>query len=222
MRTIRALTTALALTAVLPGIGAAQQARPFKNAWFWGVKGGGLTYSAPQPKGGTGFAPAVGLDWLITRSQGGLYASFSESFLTETAYVDTLDAADVTAPHAVNLKNLRRVELAAMAFPSISQLWHPYAGVGLVINQIGTASNSETGLSQNQQAILDRTITDARTAMSPLIIVGTQYRLPWFSAFAQATFSPAQKNFFLYNGGSANFGYEAGIRYNIGSSIAKE
>lgn len=220
MRTIRALTTALALTAVLPGIGAAQAARPFKDSWFWGIKTGGLTYSAP--KGGSGFAPVVGADWLITRSQGGLYVSFSQAFLTQTAYVDTLDAADASAPHAVSLKSLRRLELGAMAFPQISTIWHPYAGIGLVINQIGGATASGAGLSQNESAILDQTITDARTAMSPLLIAGTQYRLPWFSAFAQATFSPTQKNFFLYNGSAANFGYELGIRYNIGSSIAKE
>lgn len=220
MRTIRALTTALALTAVLPGIGAAQAGRPFKDSWFWGIKTGGLSYSAP--KGGSSFAPMVGADWLITRSQGGLYVSFSQSFLNQSSFVDTLDAADASAPHAVSLKGLRRLELGAMAFPQISTIWHPYAGIGLVINQIGTASASNAGLSQNEAAILDQTITDARTAMSPLLIAGTQYRLPWFSAFAQATFSPTQRNFFLYNGSAANFGYEVGIRYNIGSSIAKE
>lgn len=222
MRTIRALTTALALTAVLPGIGAAQAARPFKNSWFWGIKGGGLTYSVPMPKGGTGFAPAVGLDWLITRSQGGLYVSFTQSFFNQYTTIDQLDAADSTAPHNVSLKDLRRVELGAMAFPQISTTWHPYAGIGLVINQIGTATASGAGLSDNQRAVLDQTITDARTAMSPLVIVGTQYRLPWFSLFGQATFSPTQKNFFLYNGSSASFGYEFGLRYNIGSSIAKD
>lgn len=222
MRTIRALTTALALTAVLPGIGAAQAGRPFKDSWFWGIKGGGLTYSAPAPKSGSSFAPVVGADWLITRSQGGLYVSFSQAFLTQSSQVDTLDAADASAPHNVSLKGLRRVELAAMAFPQISTIWHPYGGIGLVINQIGTASASYSGLSQNEAAILDRTITDARTALSPLLIAGTQYRLPWFSAFAQATFSPTQKNFFLYNGSAANFGYEFGIRYNIGSSISQE
>ena len=221
MRTIRALTTALALTAVLPGIGAAQAGRPFKDSWFWGIKAGGLTYSAPA-KSGSSFAPIVGADWLITRSQGGLYVSFSQAFLTQTSYVDTLDAADATAPHAVSLKGLRRLELGAMAFPQISTIWHPYAGIGLVINQIGTASASGAGLSQNEAAILDQTITDSRTAMSPLLIAGTQYRLKWFSAFGQATFSPSQKNFFLYNGGAANLGYEFGIRYNIGSSIATE
>ncbi len=222
MRTIRALTTALALTAVLPGIAAAQAGRPFKDSWFWGIKAGGLSYSVPAPKSGSGFAPIVGADWLITRSQGGLYVSFSQAFLNQTAFVDTLDAADATAPHSVALKSLRRLELGAMAFPQISTIWHPYAGIGLVINQIGTAQAVINGLSQNEAAVLDQTITDARTAMSPLLIAGTQYRLPWFSAFAQATFSPSQRNFFLYNGSAANFGYEVGIRYNIGSSIAKE
>jgi len=39
------------------------------------------------------------------------------------------------------------------------------------------------------------------------------------SVFLQGTATPTQKNFLLYNGRSVNFSYEAGLRYNVGSSI---
>lgn len=220
MRTIRALTTALALVAVLPGIGAAQTGRPFKDSWFWGVKGGGVTYASPA--GGTGTAPAVGADWLITRTNGGLYVAFSQSFLTERAFIDTLDANDVSAPHQVDLKDLRRVEIAAMAFPQLSARWHPYAGLGVAISQIGTATANSSGLDANERDILASTVTNFRTGVSPLVMLGTQYRLPMVSVFGQVSFAPTGKNFFLYNGNGAQLGYEFGVRYNIGSSIAPD
>ena len=43
-----------------------------------------------------------------------------------------------------------------------------------------------------------------------------------FSVFFQGTASPAQKNMFLYNGKAFHLTVEAGLRYNIGSSISKE
>ena len=41
MRTIRALMAATAVV-VLPSIASAQQGRGFQDAWFWGLKVGGL------------------------------------------------------------------------------------------------------------------------------------------------------------------------------------
>ena len=40
MRLNRSLTTGLALSALLPVAGQAQQGRLFDNSWFWGVGGG--------------------------------------------------------------------------------------------------------------------------------------------------------------------------------------
>ena len=43
MRTIRALTIAAAVVAAVPTISVAQNGRQFNDAWFWGIKAGGLT-----------------------------------------------------------------------------------------------------------------------------------------------------------------------------------
>jgi hypothetical protein len=217
MRTIRALATAAALAALVPGLLAAQGGRSFKDAWFWGVKAGGFNYA--KASGADALAPVAGLDWLITRSRGGLYVSYSQAFFTDTRKVITgIDASD-TIPHTVNLQNLRRLELAAMAFPGSSVRWHPYVGIGFVLNQVATATPGGNYATSNQLLATQQFITSARTGFSPLVVYGTQYRLPLASLFVQGTFSPTQKNSLLYNSKAFNFAYELGLRYNVGTSI---
>ena len=46
MRLLRVLTAAIGLAALLPTLSAAPGGKQFKDAWFWGVKGGGLLYSS--------------------------------------------------------------------------------------------------------------------------------------------------------------------------------
>src|SRR5690242_4237867 len=79
MRTIRALVAAAAVVVALPSIAAAQHGRQFKDAWFWGIKGGGLTFADSGAAYKT--APYAGIEWLITRTRGGLYISAGEAFL---------------------------------------------------------------------------------------------------------------------------------------------
>ena len=56
MRLLRVLALATGFAALLSQSSAAQDARQFKDEWFWGIKGGGLLYSSASTKG-TG-APA--------------------------------------------------------------------------------------------------------------------------------------------------------------------
>ena len=65
MRLLRVLTAAIGLAALLPKPSAAQGGRQFKDAWFWGVKGGGVLYSSASTE--NSLAPLVGAEWLITR-----------------------------------------------------------------------------------------------------------------------------------------------------------
>lgn len=217
MRSIRALTTALAFAALLPSIGVAQDGREFKDAWYWGVKTGGYMYS--RYAGSATAAPVAGIDWLITRNRGGLYVSYSQAFFNDTARVLTnVDAVD-TIPHTVSFKNLRRLEMAAMAFPGSSVRWHPYAGLGFVLNQLATAAPVGSYATAAYYQATQQFVANARTAFSPLLLAGTQYDLRPVSVFAQATMSPTQHNFLLYNGKTVNLSYEFGLRYNVGTSI---
>lgn len=217
MRTVRALWTALAVVMLLPGVGAAQSGKPFKDAWFWGIKGGGLVYGDMAANGTSKYtqAPSVGADWMITRTHGALYASFSQAFFTTTQMVAT--SAGDTVGQPVTLKDMRRFDIAAVGFPGDNSRIRPYAGLGVSLKQIADAEPQQ--VPNDYEASVIQTY---RTGFSPLVMIGTQFRLSAISAFVQATASPAQKNMFLYNSKSFHLGYEIGIRYNAGTSIERE
>jgi hypothetical protein len=219
MRLLRVLTAAIGLAALLPRPSAAQEGRQFKDAWFWGIKGGGMLYSSASTE--NSFAPSVGAEWLITRSRAGLYVSFDQTFLSTNGQFFDRDS-DSTFYRNVALKNLRRFGMAAMVFPLQTAKYHPYFGIGLTLNQIGSASFTGSFASPARYQIALDSVQSKKTSFSPTLIGGLQVRMPGFSVFGQAVASPAQQNFFLYNqngGAAVNIGLEGGIRYNFGSSI---
>lgn len=218
MRMIRPLAIAIAVVVTLPAVSSAQQDRQFKNAWFWGVKGGGFTLA----DSGQAYkqAPIAGVDWLITRSRGGLYISAGQSFFNQ----QTFTLRDPSAPadsglRVVDLKNMRKVDFAVMGFPGEHLRFHPYFGAGFTLSQIAAAAARGPFANVDQFNSADAIVQNERVGFSPLFIAGGQYRLRRFSIFGQASASPTQKNFLLYNGKPVNFTYEVGLRYNVGSSI---
>jgi hypothetical protein len=219
MRLLRVFTAAIGLAALLPRPSAAQAGRQFKDAWFWGVKGGGMLYSSASTENSA--APLVGAEWLITRTRGGLYVSFDQAFLTTTgSFLDR--EPDSTFQRNVALKNLRRFSIAAMVFPMQSPRIHPYAGFGMTLNQIGSATAQGAFLNSGRYAIALDSVQSKKTSFSPMLVGGMQMRMLPFSVFGQVVASPAQQSFFLYNangGSSFNVSFEGGVRYNVGGSI---
>jgi hypothetical protein len=221
MRTIRALTVAAAVVAALPTIAQAQHGRGFKDAWFWGLKGGGYTLADSGQKYIQ--APTVGVEWLITRTHGGLYISGAQTFFSQHSFTLRDPAAPVDSGlRPITLKNMRRLDVALMGFPGDHIRFHPYVGAGFSLMQIASASPDGDFSNEDQFNYANAVIQDQRVAFAPFFVGGGQYRFRRFSVFGQLTAAPAQKNFIAYNGKSFNFGYEAGIRYNIGSSISKQ
>ena len=219
MRLLRVLTAAIGLAALLPSVSAAQGGRQFKDAWFWGVKGGGVLYSSASTS--NSLAPLVGAEWLITRTRGGLYVSYDQAFLTTTGSFLDRDP-DSTFQRNVALKNLRRLSIAAMVFPMQTPRYHPYAGFGMVLNQIGSAAAQGSFLNSGRYAIALDSVQSKKTSFTPMLVGGLQVRMMPFSVFGQAVASPAQQGFFLYNangGQSFNLALAGGIRSNFGSSI---
>ena len=222
MRLLRVLAAATAFAALLSQPLAAQDGRQFKDAWFWGIKGGGLLFTTPYSD--NKLAPYVGADWLITRSRGGLFVSFDQAFLTDAGIFVDRDANNAQFNHRVFLNNLRRLSMAATVFPLQSPTLHPYLGIGFMFNQLASAELEGGPTSTSRYAAAVDSVQTKRSVFSPLAIAGVQMRLPRFSVFAQGQASPMQNNFFLSdpNGGRAfNLSIEAGIRYNVGSSIDK-
>lgn len=219
MRSIRALMAAAAVV-VLPTIASAQQARGFQDAWFWGLKAGGL---ALADSGQTYVqAPSVGVDWLITRTHGGLYVSGSQTFFSQ----HTLIARDPVSPdsgfRSVSLKNLRRVDLALVGFPGQSLRFHPYVGFGLTLNAIADADPEGPFSNTDQITFAEEVIQEHKVAFTPLLMGGAQWRLRYASVFGQFMLNPMHQDFLLYNGKSWNIGYEFGLRYNIGNAIDRD
>jgi hypothetical protein len=220
---------ATSFAALLAQPSAAQDGRPFRDAWFWGVRGGVLNYSSDAdpalgPYDGTdnAGAPMVGIDWMITRTRGGLYIGVDQAFFSSAAfYRRPVVAGD---PWAV-LKNQRRISLAGMLYPMQSPEIHPYVGLGLTLNQVGDAYLSNNiAIPALQQAAKD-SIQSKKVTIAPMVIAGVQKRLPAFSVFAQGTATWLQNGYLLKNPAPKHFlqfSLEAGLRYNVGSSIDRE
>jgi hypothetical protein len=220
MRMIRALTAAAAVVAALPSIGAAQQGRLFKDAWFWGIKTGGFTLA--DSGGKYVQAPVIGLEWLITRTHGGLYISGSQTFFSQHTFTLRDPASVDSGFRAISLKNLRRLDVAMMGFPGEHLRFHPYVGAGFTLGQVAAIEAEAPFSNEDQFLFAQSVIADQKVGISPLFIGGGQYRMRRFSVFGQVTLSPAQRNFILYNGRPWNVGYEVGMRYNVGSSISRD
>jgi hypothetical protein len=219
MRAIRVLAVA-ALVALDVSAATAQATRNFKDSWFWGFKGGALSYqvqSDPQA-----ISPLAGLDWLITRTNGGLYVSFDHSFFKrDSVFVnDSLSPLD-TVPRTIILSGLRRFTIAGMLFPMQSYRMHPYIGFGATLSHIAKATPIGAYRNGTQRALVEATVQQFRSTAAPVVIVGTQLRLLKFSAFGQLSASPTSNRFFLWTGSGWRTTAEGGIRINAGTSIDK-
>jgi hypothetical protein len=223
MRHIRVLATAAVLAAVISQPSAAQSGRQFKDAWFWGAKGGVTVYSSAVGTDNAG-APSFGADWLITRTRGGLYVSFDEAILTTDSYFTSPGASGFSDPR-VRLVNQHRLLMSAMVFPMQSSEFHPYFGVGAGVHRIGNPTFQTSFASAAQFNLAADSIQARKVAIAPILIAGLQARLPRFSVFGQTVISFLPRNYLLLNEGPKRglkqFSLEGGIRYNVGSSIDK-
>jgi hypothetical protein len=209
MRTVRWLATAFAFAALTPAVASAQEGRLFKDAWFWGAKAGVMSFS-------NGFdrsqAPMIGVEWMITRTKGGLYIAGEQFFFDEsTALVD-----DGGNGFTVNMKNMKRVTAAAVVFPVSYGTLRPYAGLGLAVNFISRASVMEPFQDQTQQDAIWDQIDEGRDQATFLLLAGVQAQYRRFSIFGQASMQPRSSGFLL--GEKAAYLLEGGIRLNLGSS----
>jgi hypothetical protein len=219
MRTIRGLAIALAALVVLPQVGSAQLGRRFENAWFWGAKAGTLIYSTVAETNQA--AMVFGGEWVITRRRGGLYVSVDHAIMTEQVQYLNLDMLPDTSIADMELKDIRRYNMAALIFPDLGRWIRPYVGLGASLTQVARATNRATYASQDEELSTENLISDYKATLSPLSIVGVQLRLPLASVFAQGTAMATPQRFFLRGGNTFTYSLEAGVRYNIGSSIER-
>ena len=217
MRCFGRLTGGLALVSLLPAAAAAQDERPFTNAWFWGVKGGAMTVKTPLE---SEIAPTAGVEFLVTRTRAGLLLSFDQGYFSDlrTAVPD----AELTGgARGVSLKNFRRGGFTLVAFPEAA--WgpvKPYAGVGMSINLVQRALPTGTFDSEEHKAAVLATVEDRRSRTSATLMAGVQGQLRNARLFVQATAMPTGSRFLL-SGAENTYQVEAGVRFNMGNAIER-
>jgi hypothetical protein len=223
MRLLRVLVVATSFAALLAQPSAAQEGRPFHDAWFWGVKGGVAVYSSNYATDNAG-APMAGLDWLITRKRGGLYVSADQAFMKTTGFFYETSSAGLVE-RVVDLNDLQRVQVAMVGFPLQTPTLHPYIGLGAGMYRVGSVNFRTPFTNAGQAAVAADSVSAKKVTVAPFVLLGAQQRLPGFSVFAQGTASWLQKSFFLHwepPKRKLALSLEAGVRYNIGSSIDRE
>ena len=215
MQKLRAVAVAVVATLVVSASASAQEMRNFDNSWFWGFKSGVNTFAAPGH--GNTSTVDLGVDWLITRTRGGLYVSANQSIFTRN--VDMFDPASRTSQRTVQVKDLRRISFAALAFPKHFGGITPYAGVGYTIAVLGDARvfvDSTNTFPNN--AFLDR-VDNSRSRGAVFGMGGIQIQTKRAAIFAQETMLPSNAQFMFP---SVLSFFEFGVRYNFGSSIDRE
>jgi hypothetical protein len=206
---------ALGITALLATTVQAQESRPFRNSWFWGAKVG--TLSAGTTASDRTWAPSIGAEWLITRSAGGLWVfADHSSFDIRTAVSDQSVSGGL---REVDLRNLRRFGFAAVVAPRAFGIVRPYAGLGMSLNVIGRARAVADSAGSPPGSGVVTAIEDQRSRASVLGLAGAQAQLTRAALFTQFTATPASRRFLLNDGPLV--GWEVGVRYNFGSSVAR-
>lgn len=212
MQKLRAVTVALVATFVVSASANAQVRRNFDNSWFWGFKSGVNTFSTSRD--GNTSTVDLGIDWLITRTKGGLYVSGNQSVFERD--VDVFDQASNTNQRRVRVNDLRRITFAGLAFPKHFGGITPYGGIGYTIAVLGDARiflDSTNTFPNN--AFIDR-VESLRSRSSILGMAGVQIQTKRLAIFAQETLLPSTPNFLFT---SVMSFFEFGVRYNFGSAI---
>jgi hypothetical protein len=215
MQKLKAVAVAMAATFVVAASADAQSMRNFDNSWFWGVKTGINTFTAPG-HGNTSTAD-LGLDWLITRTKGGLYVSANQSVFQRD--VQVFDQASNTGERTVRVNDLRRITLAGVAFPKHFGGITPYAGLGYSLVVLGDARvfvDSANTFPSN--AFLDR-VEELRSRGAVVGMGGVQIQTKRAALFAQETLVPSNRDFLF---SSVLSFLEFGVRWNFGSSIDRQ
>lgn len=212
MRTVRWMTSGLALAALLPASGAAQQARFFKDSWFWGAKAGLMSYSTAAEENQTAWS--VGIDWLITRSRAALYIAGEQLFFDGVSSVQ--DRAPTPNTYNVAMRNMQRFTAAALGFPVAWGGVRPYGGVGFSMNLIQRVALADTVADPLQEPVVRAAVNDQKDRISFIGMAGVQVQYKRVSLFGQVTYMPAKANFLL--NGRTTYLLEGGVRYNFGTA----
>jgi hypothetical protein len=213
MQKLRAVGVAIVATLVVSAGANAQGMRNFDDSWFWGFKSGINTFAVPGH--GNTSTVDLGIDWLITRSKGGLYVSGNQSVFERDLTVFDPESGDRT----VRVNDLRRISIAAVVFPKHFGGITPYGGLGYTLAVLGDARVFVDSASNFPSNAFFDTIDQARSRSAVMALFGLQVQLRRAAVFGQETVLPSTSQFLFPS--VLNF-FEFGVRINFGSSIDRD
>jgi len=111
MQKLRAVAVAMVATIVVSASAQAQEMKNFDNSWFWGFKSGINSFAVPGH--GNTSTVDLGVDWVITRTRGGLYVSANQSVFERD--LEFLDPTSNTGQRTVRVNDMRRITVAGLA-----------------------------------------------------------------------------------------------------------
>jgi len=215
MQKLRAVAVAVVATIVVSASANAQEMKNFDNSWFWGFKSGINSFAVPGH--GNTSTVDLGVDWVITRTRGGLYVSANQSVFERD--LEFLDPNSNTGQRTVRVNDLRRITVAGLAFPKHFGGITPYAGLGFMIAVLGDARvfvDSANTFPTN--SFLDE-VERERSRSTAMLMAGLQIQTKRAAIFGQETVIPSNNSFLFRS--VLNF-FEFGIRINFGSSIDQD
>ncbi len=190
----------------------AQQEQLFQNSWFWGLHAG--TTAIGTPARSTAQAATIGAEWMITRTDGGLYVAYDQASFSRMSGIADASASNGVRP--VSVHDLRTLSIGGVAFPWHSGRFRPYAGLGFALSLIGSADVRPDSLSTTAPTGTLQNVDDARSRSAVFALAGAQWQVNRAAVFAQASFIPSSSQFLLTKPITSIM---AGIRYNFGTSI---
>lgn len=212
-RTCRRLLAAVPLLLCLAATTAhAQQEQLFRNSWFWGLHAGSTSIGTPTRSSAQ--AATIGAEWMITRTDGGLYVSYDQASFSRMSGVADPSSSNGVRP--VSIHDLRTISIGGVAFPWHSGHFRPYAGVGYALSLVGSADIQADSLNTPVPSGLSQSVDDARSRSSIFALAGAQWQVNRAAIFAQASFVPSSSQFLVTKPITTIM---AGIRYNFGTSI---
>jgi hypothetical protein len=215
MQKLKAVAVAAVAMIVVSASANAQEMKNFDNSWFWGFKSGINSFAVPGH--GNTSTVDLGIDWVITRTRGGLYVSANQSVFERD--LEFLDPTSNTGQRTIRVNDMRRITVAGLAFPKHFGGITPYAGLGFMIAVLGDARvfvDSANTFPTN--SFLDE-VENERSRSTAMVMAGVQIQTKRAAIFGQETVIPSNNSFLLRS--VLNF-FEFGIRINFGSSIDQD
>lgn len=209
---LRLLAAVPLLLCIATATAHAQEEQLFQNSWFWGLHAGVTSIGTPS-KGSTEVG-TVGAEWMITRSNAGLYVAYDQASFSQTSGV--LDPSSSNGVRPVAINDMRTVSIGGVAFPWHNGRFRPYAGLGFALSLVGGGTILPDSLNTPVPSNLAQNVDESRSRSSVFGLLGAQWQVSRTAIFAQASFIPSSSDFLVTKPITS---IVAGIRYNFGSSI---